>query len=88
MTDFMERLRRKALMAKPCPFCGSRPRFRFDIAAEPTSVGHYAIRHKCCSVTQLGQTELFFHSKPAVGTFKSMAYRLLRDWNRREARQP
>jgi hypothetical protein len=87
MTDFMERLRRKALMAKTCPFCGCRPKFRFEIATGPSGFGHFAIRNSCCKVTQLGQTELFFHSKPAVGTFKSMAYRLLRDWNRREARQ-
>jgi len=79
----IEALRRKALKAKTCPFCGLVPVFEFKIS-KTSSIGHYAVRRGCCKATSLGQTELFFHKTISLPTFKGMAYRLLADWNRRK----
>lgn len=88
MIGHMERLRRKSLKAKRCPFCARLPAFEFRIEKSRSgSVGHYAIRRGCCQATGTGQTELFFHNKIAVGTFVGMSHRLLSNWNYREQHQ-
>ena len=82
----VELIRRKSLQVKHCPFCAKVPEFEFKIQQSGSvHIGHYAVRRGCCKATALGQTELFFHGKPAMGTFISMAHRLINDWNRRES---
>lgn len=79
----------KVARAKPCPFCGTVP--KFDCRVEEShskhgSIGHYAVRERCCPATSSGQTELFFCNnwKPAnYGLWKSMVDRLIDNWNKR-----
>ena len=88
MPWYMERLRRKSLKARPCPFCARIPAFEFRIDKQRNGTfGHYAIRRGCCQATGTGQVELFFHNKVAAGLFSGMAHRLLRNWNYREPLQ-
>lgn len=84
-----KRIRRKAAKVKPCPFCGSIPKFEASCDTEHSkhgSWGHYAVRKGCCHATSRGQTELFFCNdwkKPDYALWWNMFSRLVNDWNRR-----
>ena len=84
-----KKIRRKLSRVKPCPFCGRIPEIKAycdsDFSAHG-SWGHYVVRERCCSVTQMGQTELFFTQNwkgPKYKQWWSMLCRLIDDWNRR-----
>lgn len=84
-----KKVKRKITRVKTCPFCGRYPTIKASVDAKHSkrgSIGHYAVRDACCKATGLGQTELFFCNnwkEPDFGLWKSMADRLVNDWNKR-----
>ncbi len=75
---------------KPCPFCGSIPKFEYrveDKHSESGSLGHYAKRLGCCTVTGMGEVDLFFcnNNKPAnYELWYKMIYWQVFYWNDRK----
>ena len=84
-----KKVARKVARAKPCPFCGTVPKFKCHVDGSHSkhgSIGHYAVRERCCPATSSGQTELFFCNdwKTAnYGLWKGMVDRLINNWNQR-----
>jgi hypothetical protein len=77
--------------AKPCPFCGQIPVFRFTCDSAHSSSGswgHFAVRNPCCAPTGTGQTKLFFCNNfdpPDYKLWLQMLDSLVDQWNNRKA---
>lgn len=74
--------------AKPCPFCGSIPKWEYqtdETHSSGGSLGHYAVRASCCK-TMGREVDLFFcnDNKPAdYELWYKMIYWQVFNWNNR-----
>jgi hypothetical protein len=82
-------IREEIAKAKPCPFCGSIPKWSYrtdETRSSSGSMGHYAVRESCCKVVGR-DVDLFFCNDNAPADYElwyKMIYWQVFYWNDRK----